>query len=86
VTRFGEFSPVGLSFTRAVFWKIREVANIFGLLFSSAKFMHLVFTKRGWDTFWAIFSQTHLVTLLRERQQKNGLRFGTEKNAICISD
>jgi hypothetical protein len=23
----------------------------------------LIWTKMGWDTFWAIFSQTHLVTL-----------------------
>jgi hypothetical protein len=37
---------------------------MFGLLFASVKFLHLFGQNMGWATFWAIFSQTHLVTQL----------------------
>jgi hypothetical protein len=43
--------------------KITEIAHIFGLLFATVKVMRSFFTKMLWATFWAIFSQTHLVTL-----------------------
>jgi hypothetical protein len=41
------------------FENYRSIAN-FGLLFTTVPFMY----KFGWATFWATFSQTHLVTLL----------------------
>jgi hypothetical protein len=41
------------------------VAQIFGLLFPSRPVMYLFWQKMGWATFWAIFSQTDLVTLAR---------------------
>jgi hypothetical protein len=38
-----------------------------GLLFTMEQATYvLILTKKGWATFWAIFSQTHLVTLVRE--------------------
>jgi hypothetical protein len=40
------------------------VAQIHGLLFSQCFSSALILTKTGWATFWATFSQTHLVTLL----------------------
>jgi hypothetical protein len=43
-----------------------EVAQNFGLLFSTFTLRHaLILTKMVWATFWAILTQTHLVTLLR---------------------
>jgi hypothetical protein len=42
-----------------------KVAQTFGQFFPDYKLpMYVVLTKMGWDIFWAIFSQTHLVTLL----------------------
>jgi hypothetical protein len=60
----GEFSPNGLLFTLGSYLKITEVAHIFWLLYSMVKFKRKVGPKIVWATFWAIFSQTHLVTLL----------------------
>jgi hypothetical protein len=40
-----------------------EVTHIFGLLFTKVK----IDQRIGWVMFWAIFSQTHLVTLVRTR-------------------
>jgi putative alpha-1,2-mannosidase len=40
------------------------VAHVFGILFATVKAMHQFWQKMYWDTFWAIFSQTHLVTLI----------------------
>jgi hypothetical protein len=45
--------------------KIAEIVQIFGLLFSAEKVMHKFRQKMCWATFWAIFSQNHLVTLFR---------------------
>jgi hypothetical protein len=53
---------VGDSFLWAVFL-ITEVAQNLGLLTSTEKRSVLILTKMGWATFWAKFSQTHLVTL-----------------------
>jgi hypothetical protein len=53
-------------FTLGVFNKIIEAALIFGLLFSTVKNRQ----KMGWATLWAFFSQTHLVTLVKD-QTKN---------------
>jgi hypothetical protein len=44
--------------------EITEVAHIFGLLFPMDKVMYIyILTKMYLATFWAIFSQAHLVTL-----------------------
>jgi hypothetical protein len=58
---WANFRPLGDCFHREIFRKLHtEVAEIFGLLFSEVK---IKFHKMGWVTFWAFFSQTHLVTL-----------------------
>jgi hypothetical protein len=64
VTRLGEFSPNGLLVTFESFWLIIEVAHILEPLVSTVKVMHSFCPKMGWPTFWAIFSQTRLVTLV----------------------
>jgi hypothetical protein len=46
-----------------VFLKNTKVVKTFRLLLYTAKSYILILTKMGWATFWAIFSQTHLVTL-----------------------
>jgi hypothetical protein len=43
--------------------KIAEVSQIFELLFTTVPVIVLIWTKNGCATFWATFSQTHLVTL-----------------------
>jgi hypothetical protein len=62
LTRLGESSPIGRLFTLGSFSKITEVAHIFCYFFQSTNHA-LILTKMGWATFWAIFSQTDLVTL-----------------------
>jgi hypothetical protein len=47
-----------------VFLKITEEPTFFGPLFSSGCGCALLMTKMGLAIFWAIFSQTHLVTLM----------------------
>jgi hypothetical protein len=54
----------------AIWAKITEVAHIIGLLFHTAKVMHDFFQKMDWATFWATFSQTHLVTLVSRGWRK----------------
>jgi hypothetical protein len=48
--------------------KITKVADIFGLL--AVKVIHLI---NCWATFWAIFSQTSLVTLVADNKQRESL-------------
>jgi hypothetical protein len=46
----------------------------------------LIFSsKKGWATFWAIFSQTHLVTLLLNKKGENNFsdRFGQSVDYFC---
>jgi hypothetical protein len=57
------FMPFGWLFTLDSFSKNLEVALILGLLFYSAKVVYQ-WRKRNLATFWAIVSQTHLVTLV----------------------
>jgi hypothetical protein len=48
------------------FLKITEVAHIFVLLYSTVNFSCIDFYKKmGWATFLAIYSQPHLVTLIK---------------------
>jgi hypothetical protein len=46
--------------------KITDVAQIFRLLFPESASYVLVLTKKVLATFWAMFSQTHLVTLFEK--------------------
>jgi hypothetical protein len=60
----GEISPIGQSITLGLCLKITEVGKNFWLhTFFLGESTALILTKMGWATFWAIFSQTHLVTL-----------------------
>jgi hypothetical protein len=63
VTGLGEFSPIGKLFSLGSFLKITEVAGTLGLRFFHGTSYEMSFIKRGLATFWAFFSQTHLVTL-----------------------
>jgi hypothetical protein len=62
----GEFLPIGRIFA---YWTMlgsffnADVALIWGY-FSTVKFTYYFWQKMDWPKFWAIFSQTHLVTLL----------------------
>jgi hypothetical protein len=56
---------MGQLFTSPICRKITEVSQIFGLVFTTVKVMYKFGQKVVWATVWAIFSQTHLVTLLR---------------------
>jgi hypothetical protein len=63
VTRLGGFSPFGWLFTLGSFVKTTERAqNIFSTSING-KSNTFILTKMCWATFWAIFSQTRLVTL-----------------------
>jgi hypothetical protein len=72
VTRFGEFSPKGQLFTFSSFFKITKVDQKLGILLPSKKICtngDLLLLR--WATFWADFSQTHVVTLAgRYEKQK----------------
>jgi hypothetical protein len=48
----------------AVFFKLKKWPNFFGYFFPRKMLRINVDLKMGWATFWAIFSQTHLVTLV----------------------
>jgi hypothetical protein len=56
-------SPNWRLFTFGRYFANDSSSTHFGLLFSAVKIMHLFWTKMHWATFWANFSQTHLVTL-----------------------
>jgi hypothetical protein len=59
------------------FWKITEVARIFGDFFHGIESCVFIFTKMGWAAFRAILSQSHLVALFaseREWQKSVGGR------------
>jgi hypothetical protein len=47
----------------AVFLKITEAAQSLALHFSTVKVVYQFCKEMGWDIFWVIFLQTHLVTL-----------------------
>jgi hypothetical protein len=60
VTRLGESSLIRRLFTLGTLMENTVVAQKFDYFFQGST---LVLAKNGWATFWAIFSQTHLVTL-----------------------
>jgi hypothetical protein len=68
-TRLGEFSHIGRLFTLDSVLKITKVAQFWGILFPRYQLCINFEQKMGWATFWAIFSQTHLVTLNRKPKQ-----------------
>jgi hypothetical protein len=47
------------------FLKITKLAKKIFVYFFQDKCYVSIWTKSGWATFWAIFSQTHLVTLVK---------------------
>jgi hypothetical protein len=67
VTRLGEFSPFAQLLSLGSFLKITvgsiPYTLIFGQLSSTGKKLCTEIGKLGWATVWAIFSQTHLVTV-----------------------
>jgi hypothetical protein len=73
----GVISPNGRLFTLSSVFKIKEVAQIFGLLFPRCQ-LCINFDKKGWATFWATFSQAHLVTLTTFHQNECLLQLNTE--------
>jgi hypothetical protein len=68
VTRLGEFLPIGWLFTLGGFLKITEVAQMHVLVVPNLSVTYLFWQKMGWATFWATFSQTHLVTLMDDNK------------------
>jgi hypothetical protein len=67
----GEISPVGRLCNLGRVLKFTEIAQMFGLLFSRGTSDGLILTKKhGWATFWATFSQTHLVARMLCGTQK----------------
>jgi hypothetical protein len=61
-TRLGEFSLIGRLFILFGFLKIAGVEVRWCNFFHGRNY-ELLMAKTGWATFWAILSQTHLVTL-----------------------
>jgi hypothetical protein len=61
-TRLGEFSPIRRLFRLGSCLIMTAVVHLFGL---QDKKYALISTKMGWVKFWAIFSQTRLVTLIK---------------------
>jgi hypothetical protein len=53
---------------------LHKYPTFWGLLCSTAKLIHKFRHKMGWATFWANFSQTHLVTLTRAAENVMGAR------------
>jgi hypothetical protein len=56
-TKLGNISPIGQSF---VLGSLQ--LNILAYYFPRQK-IRILFSKKGWAKFWAIFTQTHSVTL-----------------------
>jgi hypothetical protein len=50
-------------FTLGSFSKITEVAQLFGLNFTTVESYAHILEKMGWAAFWAMFFLTHLVNL-----------------------
>jgi hypothetical protein len=65
----------------AVFLKITEGSTNFWTTFSAEKFMYKFRENMGWATYWAIFSQTHPVTLvgLPKQVQPSGYKLSFRK-------
>jgi hypothetical protein len=71
----GDFSPNGRVFALGSFLKKKQKwPNFVGYSFSTVKgYVCIHFGEKiGWATFWAIFSQTHLVTLAVTHDRRIG--------------
>jgi hypothetical protein len=64
VTRLGEFLPNEQRFSSVIVLEILEVANKLGYFFPRKMLCVDFAEKISWATFWAIFLQTHLATLI----------------------
>jgi hypothetical protein len=72
-TRLGEISPTGRLFSLGSFMKMTEVVRIFCSSFFTWKMCCVKFYKKMFwatfrATFWAIFSNTQLVTLVENQR------------------
>jgi hypothetical protein len=74
VTRLGDFSHFCLLFTMSSFFENYININNFRLLFSTVKVLCWFDQIMAWTTFWAIFSQTNLVTLTAGWSEENNNR------------
>jgi hypothetical protein len=63
VTRLSDFSPIRQLFTSARFFKLQYKPKNLGSSFAGVKLSINFDKKTGWATFWAMFANTHLVTL-----------------------
>jgi hypothetical protein len=57
------FLILGRLFSSGSFWAVTETGQHFVTIFITEKVEYKISLKMDRDTFWAIFSQTHLVTL-----------------------
>jgi hypothetical protein len=62
VTGLDEFSAMGPLFTLGSFLITKEHKH-FNYFFHGKSYLLSLILKTDWNTLWAIFSQTHLVTL-----------------------
>jgi hypothetical protein len=63
VTGLAQFSPFGRLFSLGRFLKCLSCSKFWDS-FLHRRSYELILTKKGWAKVWALFSQTHLVTLL----------------------
>jgi hypothetical protein len=68
VTRLGDFPPVGWKFTHfGSFFSIEGVAHILSYFFQGKEYSPIL-VKMHSASFWTIFSQAHLIALLRSQR------------------
>jgi hypothetical protein len=65
----GESSPIGRLFSLGSFLKAIEVSKVEAPFIHEKKLCTNFDKKNSWATFWAMFSQTHLVTLTADLKQ-----------------
>jgi hypothetical protein len=65
--QIGRISLLGPLFFGQFLLKTKDCANFWASFFPSEKNCALILAKKGWATLWAIFSLTHLVTLLSSK-------------------
>jgi hypothetical protein len=63
------FLPYGQWHTLGNFLKITKTGQFLATFFTGNVYVVWNFTETGWDTFWAMFSQTHLATLYATSEQ-----------------
>jgi hypothetical protein len=67
VTRLGEFSHIGRLFALSSFFNYKIIPHLWApLVYKNDK--AFILANMYWATFWAIFSQTHLVALPGKRK------------------